>query len=81
MKLDQRTLSIALIVVYAVCLIISAYTLFTLKDDLISAQALDLNDVPAAGSVFTKLSFTLFVTLLIGLGAMVFLFNNLNTDR
>ncbi|MEL7003071.1 MAG: GAF domain-containing protein [Bacteroidota bacterium] len=81
MKLDQRKLSIAFIVVYAACVMISAYSLFTLKDDLIfGSQTLDISDWPAARGVFIKLNFIVFVTMFIGLGAMVFLFNRKSDD-
>lgn len=81
MKLDQRKLSIAFIVVYAACIVISAYALFNLKDDLIfGSQTLDIADWPASRGVFIKLNFILFITMFIGLGAMVFLFNRKNED-
>lgn len=81
MKLDQRKLSIAFIVVYAACIVISAYALFNLKDNLIfGSQTLDIADWPAARGVFIKLNFILFITMFVGLGAMVFLFNRKNED-
>lgn len=77
MKLSQRKLSLAFIVVYVACVIISAYSLFTLKNDLtFSSGVLDIADWPATQGLFIKLNFIILATMLVGLGACVFLFSN-----
>lgn len=72
MKFQYRKLSIALILLYAACMIFTAYTLFKLQSDLVyDSQVLSISDLPEATPVFTKLYLVVGVTLLIGLGGLV----------
>lgn len=77
MKVSQKQLNIALILLYIACMIYAAYTLFQLRDDLVySSQSLSISDVSAAQPVFIKLNLIVGITLLVGLGILVFMFNN-----
>lgn len=81
MKLKQRTLNIILILIYLVFTLITAYTLFSLQDDLVySSYALSVSDMVSAQPVLIKLNLIVGVTLLIGLGALIFSFKNRNDD-
>ncbi len=77
MKLDQRKLSILLVLVYIICVIFSVYTLFTLQNDLVyDAQALAVSEISTAKPVFIKLYLIIGVTLIGGLGILLYLFSN-----
>lgn len=81
MKLNPRQLNIALIFLYLICMLYTAYTLFQLRDDFIyTSQSLSISDLDAARPVIIRLNLVVGFTLLIGLGAMVFLFKN-RTDE
>jgi len=81
MKLKQRTLNIILILIYLVFTLITAYTLFSLQDNLVySSYALSVSDMVSAQPVLIKLNLIVGVTLLIGLGALIFSFKNRNDD-
>lgn len=77
MNLDQRKLSIGLVLIYIVCVLITAYTLFTLQNDLIyKAQALTTSELGNAQPVFWKLYLVIGITTLVGVGVLLYLFNN-----
>lgn len=77
MKLDQRKISIGLVLIYLLCGVFAAYTLFGLENDLIyGSQALNVSELADAKPVFYKLYFSIGITLLIGLGILLYLLNN-----
>lgn len=77
MKLDQRKISIVLVLIYLLCGVFAAYTLFTLENSLIyDSQALDVSELSNAKPVFYKLYFSIGLTLLVGLGILLYLLNN-----
>ncbi len=77
MKLDQRQLSISLVLVYIICVIFTAYTLFKLQNELVyDAQALAISELASAQSIFIKLYLVTGFTLLAGLGILLYLFAN-----
>ncbi len=77
MNLDQRKLSILLVLVYIVFIALTAFILFTLQDDLIyEAQVLVVSEIDNAHPVFIKLYLAVGATFLVGLGVLYYLFNN-----
>lgn len=77
MKLDQRKLSIVISLVYIISVLIIAYTLITLQNDLVyDSQALDVSQISNAQPVLIKLYIASGVSILIGLGLVYFFFNN-----
>ncbi len=77
MKLDQRKLSMALVLVYIICVLFTTYTLFTLQDDLIyKQQALNISDLDLALPVFMQLYLAAGLTILFSLGLIYYFFNN-----
>lgn len=77
MNLDQRKMSIVLILIYIICIAYTAYVLFSLQNDLIySAQALVISELGKAQPIFIKLYLAIGATFLIGLGVLFYLFNN-----
>ncbi|MDX1627528.1 MAG: GAF domain-containing protein, partial [Fulvivirga sp.] len=58
-------------------MLFTAYTLFQLRDDLVySSTSLSIQDVDAAGPVFIKLNLIIGITLVMGLIALVIIFNS-----
>ena len=81
MKFQYRKLSIALILLYVAFMIFTGYTLFKLQGDLVyESQVLSISDLSDASGVFTKLYFVTGLTLLIGLGGLVFSLNKSNIE-
>jgi hypothetical protein len=77
MKLDQRKLSITIVLIYVICIVVSIYTLFTLQDDLVyKSQAIEIAQLSNAQPTFIKLYLVIGVTMLAGLGVLFFFFNN-----
>ncbi|MEQ8924784.1 MAG: hypothetical protein RLO81_03160, partial [Fulvivirga sp.] len=71
MKLDQRKVSIALVLVYIICGIYATYTLFTLQNDLIyDVQALEVSDLDSAAPVLNGLYFSMGLCILAGLAVL-----------
>jgi hypothetical protein len=80
MKLDQRKISLTLVLVYIICVFFTAYILFTIQDDLIYGQALDLSQLSMAKPILMKLYFTTGLTILFGLGILYYFFNTNNME-
>ncbi len=76
MKLDQRKISVTLVLVYILCVLFTAYKLFTIQDDLIYGQALNLSQVTNAKPILMQLYLATGFTLLIGIGILYYFFNN-----
>ncbi len=77
MKLDQRKLSIVISLVYIISVLVVAYTLITLQNDLVyDSQALDVSQISSAKPVLMKLYIASGISILIGLGLVYFFFNN-----
>lgn len=77
MKLDQRKLSIVISLIYVISVLIVAYTLITLQNDLVyDSQALDVSQISSAQPVLIKLYVASGISILIGLGLVYFFFNN-----
>lgn len=81
MKVEYRKLSIALILLYAACMIFTTYTLFRLQSDLVyKSQVISISELSTAAPVFTKLFIVAGVTLLVGLGAMLISLSKRNEE-
>lgn len=77
MKLDQRKISIALVLVYIICSIYAIYALFTLQNDLIyEVQALEVSSLSAAQPVFNGLYLAICLCIIVGLGVFLYMINN-----
>lgn len=77
MNLDRRKLSIAFVLIYLLCGIFAAYTLFTLENNLIyDAQALTVSELSNAKPIFYKLYFGVGLVIVVGLGVFLYLLNN-----
>lgn len=77
MNLDQRKLSIGLVLIYIICVIITSYTLLTLQDNLIyQAQALTISELDNAEPVFLKLFLTVGITMIFSIGIVLYLLSN-----
>lgn len=75
MKLDTKTLNIALIIGYIICIMYTAYILFTLQNDLIyESHALNISDANKAAPVLTKLYIAVAFTLVLGMASIVAIF-------
>lgn len=75
--MDQRKISIALVLVYIILVIFSAYTLFILQENLVyDAQAISITDIDNAKPVLNKLFLVIGFTLISGLGILLYLLNN-----
>ena len=81
MKMDQRKLSIILVIVYIILSLITAYSLFTFQDDLVyGVQALPTSKLDAASPVFLQLYVIVLLTLFGGLFILIYLFNNKSSE-
>ncbi len=80
MKFDKRKLGITLVLIYIICTVFASYVTFSLSDDLISKGAMGLSQLPAGESTFLELNLAVILTLLLGLGSLVFVLNNRNQE-
>lgn len=81
MKFNFRKISIGLILIYAACMMLTAYMLFTFQNSLVhKSQVLSFADLNHAGSVFTELYLTVGLTLFIGLVALVISMNKTSAE-
>ncbi len=76
MTFDRRKLGIALVLVYIVCTIFTAYLVFNLGESLVTSGAINLDQLSRGESVITALNLSSVITLLIGLAGLLYLLNN-----
>ncbi|TRX57758.1 GAF domain-containing protein [Fulvivirga sp. M361] len=80
MRFDNRKLGLSLVLIYIVCAIFAAYVSFSLSDELVTSGVLNLSDLSAGEDFFLKMYLATSLTLLIGLGSLVYLLNNRTED-
>lgn len=75
--MDQRKVSIALVLVYILMVVYSAYALFGLQEKLVyEAQAISITDISNAQPVLRGLYLTIGITLIVGLVILLYVLNN-----
>lgn len=81
MKFEYKKLSIALILLYAVCILFTAYVLFHFQGALIyESQVLNVTQMNLASPVFTELYVVVGLTLFVGLAALLIALDKKNAE-
>lgn len=77
MELNRKTVIFSLIALYLIGILVSAFTLFNIKDTLIyDLQVLDISDAGRADTVFYTVYAILGITLILGLSAIYYTYKN-----
>lgn len=80
MTFDKKKLGLPLVILYLICTVITAYLAFSLSDDLVESGAMGIHSLESGEGVLMRLYLTVAATLLLGVGSLLYLLSNKETE-